>query len=81
MDTTTIRQHLALAERHVREGQQRVARQLRLMEELERDGHDIASARDLLHQFEMLQATFVADRDRVRGELVQAEHREGSNKR
>ena len=75
MDTATIRQHLAMAERHVREGQQRVAKQRRLMDELERDGHDITSARELLYQFESLQATFIADRDRVRDELIQAERR------
>src|SRR5689334_6503815 len=37
--------HLAQAERHVREGEARVARLIAIIEELERDGHPKAAAR------------------------------------
>jgi hypothetical protein len=45
---------LAQAERHVREAEERVARQATLVEELERTGHERASdeARKLLASFE-----------------------------
>ena len=64
MDRRMIEAHLALTERHVAEGKRHVARQRELVAELERDGHDTATALDLLRQFEELQALHVADRNR-----------------
>ncbi len=70
-DRVQLREHLALAERHVAEGERVVARQREIVAELERDGHDAAAAqaRQLLAQFEELLALHVADRDRLRKEL------------
>ena len=66
--------HLAMAERHVARGEQIVARQRELVAELERDGHDVREAMALLKQFEALQALHVADRDRLRAEVDQAQY-------
>jgi hypothetical protein len=70
MDRAMIEGHLALAERHIMEGEQRVARQQKLVDRLEHDGHDVGDARALLAQFLELQALFIADRDRLRAELA-----------
>jgi hypothetical protein len=40
--------------------------------EVDRGGHDTQQARELLRQFTELQAMHVADRNRLRAELVQA---------
>ena len=70
-DRARLEQHLALAERHVAQGEAIIARQRRIVDELERDDHQdaAASARGLLIQFLELQKTHIADRDRLRGEL------------
>lgn len=44
--------HVAEAKRHVAEGEQRVADQRVLIVDLERDGHDTTSARELLTMLE-----------------------------
>jgi hypothetical protein len=62
-------EHLALAEAHIAQGEQTVARQRRIVEDLERDGHDARTARELLIQFEEVLRTHLADRDRLRHEL------------
>jgi hypothetical protein len=69
MDREMLERHLALAERHVAEGQPRVDSQRRLVAELERDGHDITEARRMLTAFEETQQLHVEDRDRIRKEL------------
>ena len=69
MDLGLIREHLALAIRHVEKGEARVSRQRELAAELRRDGHDAHEAEQLLHQFEELQAMFMADRKRIEVEL------------
>jgi Spy/CpxP family protein refolding chaperone len=69
MNQTTTEQHLVKAEEHVRAGEDRVRRQRALLEQLARDGHDTREARSLLKQFEEIQATFIAERDRLRNEL------------
>jgi len=61
--------HLEMAQKHVTEGEQHIARQRRLIAELERDGHDTALALELLREFERSQAAHVAERDRLRAEL------------
>jgi hypothetical protein len=45
MDRDMVERHLAMAERHVAEGQERVNNQRRLVAEMERDGHDLTEAR------------------------------------
>ena len=68
--------HLELAERHVAEGEQHLARQRRLIAELERDGHDTALALELLREFERTQASHIQERDRLRAELSNSAGRE-----
>jgi hypothetical protein len=70
MDRARLMERLALAERHVREGACHVARQREIVAQLKGHSHDAASARDLLTQFEALQALHVSDRDRLRAELA-----------
>ncbi len=70
VDRAMVERHLAQAERHVAEGERHIARQRQIVVELESDGHDLEAARDLLAQFETMQAMHVADRDRLRGELA-----------
>jgi hypothetical protein len=69
MEHPALFEHLALAETHVAEGERILARQRRLLAELERDGHDTRTARTLLQSFEQTQASHVAERDRLRAEL------------
>jgi hypothetical protein len=64
--------HLQQAERHVAEGERHLARQKEIVAELPGDGHDARAARALLAQFEDLLALHIADRDRIRAELVTA---------
>jgi hypothetical protein len=61
--------HLAQAERHVKQGLAIIARQREIIVALERDGHDTADALRLLADFEGIQQMHVADRDRLRSEL------------
>lgn len=64
-----LRDHLAIAERHVASGNRVVTRQRRLVSKLEADGHDTREAQALLARFEDLQALHIADRDRLIDEL------------
>jgi hypothetical protein len=66
MDRAMLTDHLALAEKHVRLGQEHIAHQRELIVLLERHGHDTAGAKALLRQFEELQELHVADRDRLK---------------
>ena len=63
-------QHLQEAERHVEQGRQHLRKQCELIEQLEQDGHDSSSARDLLHALEQTQMMHIADRDRIREQLT-----------
>ena len=69
MDRTKLYEHLAIAEEHVATGERNLARQLGIVAELERDGHDSVHARALLTHFEGLQAMHIAERDRLLMEL------------
>lgn len=62
-------ERLKQAERHVAEGAEHVRRQHEIVARLEKGGHDAGSAKELLGQFEEIQAMHVADRDRLIGEL------------
>lgn len=66
-----LREHLAIASRHVAQGEQHVSRQRELIAELERNGHNTAQATQLLVQFEELLAMHIADRDRIVRELAE----------
>ena len=45
---STLQQDLATADRHIAEGQARIAQQAKLVGELDADGHDTTSAQNLL---------------------------------
>jgi hypothetical protein len=72
MDRATIEEHLEQARRHVAEGEEHVARQQQIVDELERDGHDTTQAREVLKVFEETLATHVADQERLEQELASA---------
>jgi hypothetical protein len=61
--------HLASARRHVAEAERHVAHQREVIAQRERDGHDTATSKQLLDQFEELYRMRVADRDRLEQEL------------
>jgi hypothetical protein len=65
MDRATLEKDLTQAEAHVAKGQERIALQLEIIAELEREGHDTAPAKDMLASFEKTQAMHVANRDRI----------------
>lgn len=69
MQRAMIEQHLAQAERHVTQGERSLTRQRDMIAGLETHGHNSLAARQLLTQFEELQAMHVAARDRLRREL------------
>jgi hypothetical protein len=57
-----VQQHLAQAERHVFEGERRIACQRQIVAELERDGKESWDATELLCRLEELQALHVVYR-------------------
>ena len=68
-----VEEHLALAERHVREGMDRITRQQQVVRDLQQDGlmATAAQASALLLKFEESFALQIADRDRLSSELKQ----------
>ena len=70
MDKATIREHLVLAERHVRLDASLIATQKAIITKYVRDGGDTTMAQQLLITFEEMQVTHVADRDRLARELA-----------
>ncbi len=73
VDHARIRAYLAMAERHVAQGERILARQREIVAKLCRGGHLRAAqaASDLLSTFEESQALHVADRDWLLAELAQ----------
>ena len=71
MNRDMIEEHLALADCHVAEGEARIRRQREIHSEMVRDGHKEAAttAITILRELEELQATFIAERDRLANEL------------
>lgn len=67
-----LERHLEQANEHVTAGERDIARQKRIIAELERDGHDAARAHQILGTFETLQKMHIEDRDRVQRELAGA---------
>lgn len=55
MDIERVKQHLALADRHVAEGRERINRQTAIIDQLQHRGHDTGLARQLL---DLLEDTF-----------------------
>jgi len=71
-------EHLALAARHVAQGEANVRRQRELANKLTLERHAALAikALDLLAKFEEVQLAHVADRDRISGELSKFEKAE-----
>jgi hypothetical protein len=69
MDREMLKSHLAQAEEHIATGDKNIARQREIIAQLERDGHDTASARAFLREFEQLQAMHIAEREQLLREL------------
>jgi hypothetical protein len=68
-----ITDHLAQAERHVREVETHINSQQRIIRNLEPGGHHVtavAEAKSLLETFQASQQIHVADRDRLRREAA-----------
>lgn len=70
MDHAILREHLALVEQHIRDGERHIGRQRQLIAELQRSGHDSSTAQDLLRSYEQSQSLHIAKRDRMRQELA-----------
>ena len=62
-------QHLAEAEQHVALGERHIARQVQIIDELARAGHDLSLAFALLDNYCELQVCHLAHRDRMRKQL------------
>jgi septation ring formation regulator EzrA len=69
MDRTTVEDFLAQVERLIANGERDIARHRELVAQLKRDGHRTREAVELLDHFGQLQASLVANRDRLREEL------------
>jgi hypothetical protein len=76
MDQEMARRHLELAEERIKAGEKNIARQREVVAELDRDGHDTTTARDLLATFEELQERHIAHRS----DLIRRELGEGSDR-
>lgn len=64
-------ERLKQAEERVQKGEEAVSSQKALVAELEKDCQDSKLARALLAEYEQIEATYIADRDRLRAELAQ----------
>jgi hypothetical protein len=73
MDRAMIAEHLAQAERHVAEGEKIISRQRALVVIAEATGGDAERSKALLASFEDTQAIHIADRERLREELRNAD--------
>jgi hypothetical protein len=72
MDRAMLLEHLAVALRHVSEGERHIAQQQGIIASLEREGLDTSAAKAVLLQFEALQGMHVAHRDRLKKELAES---------
>jgi hypothetical protein len=62
-------QELALADKHVAEGEKHLARQRQIIASLTQDGHPVDEAVELLQTLEVSQRLHVESRDRLLQEL------------
>ena len=65
-------EHLELAEKHVREGEDHIAQQMHLLGHLRLTGADTANAERMLQTLLQSQAPHVEGRDRLRREIEEA---------
>jgi len=68
--------HIAQCKTHIILGEKHIAKQLRLISELERDGHDVGEAKALLAQFEQYQRLHCERFDTLLGQLSDADRAE-----
>ena len=64
-----LEEHLAMAERHISQGEAAIVRQSALAEEMTMRGLDGSEAQRLLTEFRRLLYLHKQDRDRIRAEL------------
>jgi hypothetical protein len=64
-----LKRELAQAERHVAEGKEHIDRQMVIIAELERDGHDTATAKEFLATLKQTQQLHESHRQHVLSEL------------
>ncbi|MGY8711956.1 hypothetical protein RAD16_39995 [Bradyrhizobium sp. 18BD] len=69
MDRAMLQDHLAIAERHISEGAEHLARQQELIDRLANHNHDTSGALAVLRTMRETQAIHIADRDRIMQEL------------
>jgi hypothetical protein len=70
MDRATIISYLQAGEDQIANGEEQIANQSDHISSLERAGHDTTSAIELLREMKQTQMQHIADRDRLRAELV-----------
>jgi hypothetical protein len=69
MNRAILLEHLAMAERHVHEGETHLVHQRELIARLKHGGYGTLEAENLLRLMCQSQALHIADRDRLRAEL------------
>ena len=72
MDRQTLLNQLAQQERRAREGALLLQQQREIFQAMISRGEDVTAAKTLLEECERTQATYVADRDRLRKLLAQS---------
>jgi hypothetical protein len=65
MDRTTLLQRLQQARAHIADGERHIRRQREIIDELERDGHNVELARELLATLEQVQKTHISAGERL----------------
>ncbi len=71
MDLRIIREHLAEVESHLALSDRHIARQIEIIDQLERNGRPIALALEVLATYRAIHATYLNHRDTIRKELEQ----------
>jgi len=71
-DRQLLMDALDQARKHVRHGEEHLANQRKILEELTRHGHAVEKAKSLLTTLEHSQRLHIADRDRIADELRKA---------
>jgi hypothetical protein len=72
-DLATERDHLVLAERHISEGESRIAQQAGLVQRLHGAGQQVAAAQMLLENFEQILESWKDHRDLILTTIVRLE--------
>jgi hypothetical protein len=71
MDRALLLQHLALAERHISEGAEHLAKQQELIDRMISHRHDTRGALAVLATMRETQANHIQDRERILKELAE----------